>query len=138
MVGERVMVPFAGVDTSRVLLEGMKLAERSSECIANNIANVDTPHYNPVHLDFQKSLRAAIEGRGGIALRTNRPRHLDSRQDRQHFEGLAFLSKNDYNKVDLDSEMARLGANTGRYVMYASLLSKRFDVVKNMLSSVMR
>ena len=132
------MVPFAGVDVSRLLMEGMKLAERSSTHIAANIANVDTPHYNPVHMDFQKTLRAAVEGRGGIALRTSRPRHLDFRQDRQHFEGLAFLSKNDYNKVDLDGEMAKLGQNTGRYTMYASLLSKRFDVVKNMLNAVAR
>ena len=132
------MAAFAGIDVSNVLLAGMKTAERNGKYIANNIANADTPNYTPKRLDFQKSLRAALEGRGGIALRTSRPQHLDFSEDRPQFEGLAFLSKNDYNKVDLDQEVTELSENTSRYTTYASLLGKKFEEAKYTLDSLAR
>jgi flagellar basal-body rod protein FlgB len=136
--GERLVVSFAGIDAADVLLGAMKAAELNHRYIANNIANADTPNYTPVHLDFQKTLRAAIEGRGGITLRTSRPRHLDYTQHRPQFERLAFLSKNDYNKVDLDDQIAKLSDNTGQYVAYSALLTKRFDQTKTMLNDLKR
>ncbi len=132
------MTPFSGVNTDRVLVEAMKTAETNHRMLARNIANIDTPNYNPTELDFQKALRAAIEGRGGFALRTDRPRHLDFSQPRPHFKDLAFLSKNDYNKVDLDDQMAKLSENTGKYTTYAALLAKRFEMVKSTLTSLAR
>lgn len=132
------MTPFAGVNTDYLLIQAMKTAELNHRVLSQNIANVDTPNYNSVNLDFQKTLRAAIEGRGGFALRTDQPRHLDFLHNRPEFERLAFLSKNDYNKVDLDEQMAKLSENTGNYTTYAALLSKRFEMVKSMLNSLAR
>ena len=130
------MLPFAGVDTSRLLQKAMAVAEVNQRLIANNIANADTPHYNPVRLDFQATLRAALEGTDRVALRTTQARHFDVSLYRPEFEGLAFLSKNDYNKVDLDEEVVQLSENTGRYTIYGSLLAKRFQSVKNMLNNI--
>lgn len=130
------MQPFAGVDTGRLLIQAMRVAEANHRILANNIANVDTPHFNPTHMDFQKTLRAVLEGRGRVSLRKTHPRHLSLSADRPQFERLAILSKNDYNKVDLDEEMARLSKNTGRYTTYGSLLVKRFDQLKNMLTNL--
>ncbi len=132
------MNTFAGVDTVRLLSEGLKTAEKNHRFIANNIANVDTPNYSPVELDFQKTLRDSLEGRGGFELRTTRPRHLDYYSDRPQFERIAFLSKNDYNKVDLDDQILKLGENTSRYTTYARLLRKRFEVTKTMLNGLGR
>ncbi len=87
-------------------------------------------------MDFQKTLQAALEGRGGFALRTTRPRHLSYTEHRPQFEGLAFLSKNDYNKVDLDDQLAKLSQNTSRYGTYANLLNKRFGQLKDMLNAL--
>ena len=132
------MVPFAGIDTSTVLVSAMKTAALNHTLLANNIANADTPHFNPVELDFQATLRAAIEGRGGIDLRTTRPRHFDFRRATPQFERLAFLSKNDYNKVDLDDQLTKLSENTGRYTTYARLLTKRFEQAKRLLNGLGR
>jgi flagellar basal-body rod protein FlgB len=112
----------------------MKVAQDSVRITANNIANVDTPGYNPVHLDFQATLRDAIEGRGTIALRRTRPQHLDA--SRQHLGAgvLVRTSKNDYNKVDIEEEIANLSEYRGKYAMYSSLLTKQFSMVKSMLS----
>ena len=132
------MTSFAGVDTSDLLVQAMKVRERNHRFLANNIANVDTPHYTPVELDFQKTLQTMIEGRGGVALRTTRPRHFDHESHRTNFDRLAFLSKNDYNKVDIDDQMNKLSQNTGQYSTYARLLSKKFEMTKAMLNSLAR
>lgn len=132
------MVAFATSDVSNVLLAGMKTAEMNHKYIADNIANADTPNYTPARMDFQKSLRAALEGRGGVALRTSRPRHFDFTEHRPQFEGLAFLSKNDYNKVDLDQEVVELSENTSKYTTYATLLGKKFEMAKATLDSLAR
>ncbi|HIJ66271.1 MAG TPA: flagellar basal body rod protein FlgB [Candidatus Hydrogenedentes bacterium] len=130
------MLPFAGVPAVQLLQEAMRVVELNQRLIANNIANVDTPHYNPVRLDFQATLRNALEGMDRVSLRKTMRRHFDVTLDRPEFEGLAFLSKNDYNKVDLDEEMVRLSKNTERYTIYSSLLAKHFQRVKNMLNNI--
>lgn len=130
------MPPFAGVDTGRLLEVAMRVAEFNQRVIANNIANVDTPNYNPAEVDFQATLRAALEGRDRISLRRTDPRHLEAARWRPEFDRLAYFSKNDYNKVDLDWEMAKLSENTERYTTFGGLLVKRFQTIKNMLTNI--
>lgn len=125
-------------DVSRLLVEAMKVAELNHKYIAQNIANVDTPGYNAVELDFQRTLQSAIEGRGGFGLRTSHPRHFDFVDETPVFEDLAFSSKNDYNKVDVDDQMAKLSENTGKYTTYAMLLNNRFQRIREMLSDLRR
>jgi flagellar basal-body rod protein FlgB len=124
------------VDTGQLLVNAMKTCRENHRMLANNIANVDTPHYNPRELDFQKTLRNAVEMRGRVSLRETRPEHISSGVGRPEFERLAILSKNDYNKVDLDDQMVKLSENTSKYNLYGSLLAKRFEVSKNMLSAI--
>lgn len=129
------MEPFRGVDAGRLLHHAMRVASTNHRLIANNIANVDTPNYNPVTLDFQATLRASLEGRDRFPLRRTQVRHIEGERQVTKFERLAISSKNDYNKVDLDEEMTRLSTNTSLYTTYGSLLVKRFQVVKNMLNT---
>jgi flagellar basal-body rod protein FlgB len=132
---EERVVPFSGIDTTTLLVTGMKVAQDNHRLIANNIANVDTPRYNPVRLDFDKTLRNALQGRGRISLRETRPQHLASTRYTPALEGVVISSKNDYNKVDIDQEIANLAENRSRYLLYGSLIVKQFQVVKNMLAN---
>ncbi len=128
--------PFAAVNTSQLLQDAMKVAEINQRLIANNIANIDTPKFNPTSLDFQATLRAKLEGRGLISLRKTRAEHFELERFRPRLERVAILSKNDYNKVDLDDQMVKLSENTGRYTIYGSLLTKRFQMIKSMLNGL--
>ncbi|HNZ18000.1 MAG TPA: flagellar basal body rod protein FlgB [Candidatus Hydrogenedentes bacterium] len=130
------MEPFAGVDVTRVLHNAMRVAATNHRIIANNVANADTPNYNAVRMDFQATLRAALEGRDRVSLRKTQARHLDSVRYLAEFDNLAISSKNDYNKVDLEEEMARLSANTSDYTTYGSLLVKYFQQTRNMLNTL--
>lgn len=130
------MSAFAGVNTGYLLHQAMRTAELNHKLIAQNIANAETPNYNPASLDFQATLKAALGGRTRFDLRKTDVRHLDGGVATPRFERLAISSKNDYNKVDLDQEMTRLSANTGRYTTYSSLLAKRFRSIKDMLDKL--
>lgn len=130
------MKAFSGVDTTTLLVKAMDTATLKHRILANNIANADTPGFNPTRLNFQETLRRSLEGRGGFALRTDHPRHFDFTEYRPDFERIAFLSKNDYNKVDLDEQMASLSENTGQYNTYARLLSRRFQAARSMLNDL--
>lgn len=130
------MEPFGGIEVTRVLHNAMRVAATNHRIIANNVANADTPNYNAVRMDFQATLRAALEGRDRVSLRKTQARHLDSVRYLAEFDNLAISSKNDYNKVDLEEEMARLSANTSDYTTYGSLLVKYFQQTKNMLNTL--
>ncbi len=130
------MSAYGGVDVSRLLHEGMRVSEFNQRLIANNIANAETPNYNAARLDFQGTLRAALEGRGRVDLRTTQAAHQQYARHRPAFERVALHSRNDYNKVDLDEEMAALSENTSRYTTYGSLLAKRFQMVKQTLNDL--
>ena len=130
------MTAFAGVNTTELLVAGMRLAQDNHRIIANNIANVDTPRYNPVEMDFQSTLRNAVEGRGRISLRRTRPQHLDASRFSIRHTSRVHISKNDYNKVDIEQEIANLAENRGRYNVYGSILVKQFAMVKSMLSNL--
>jgi flagellar basal-body rod protein FlgB len=130
------VTPYSGVDTTRLLVGAMKVAQMNHRLIANNIANADTPGYTPVTLDFQATLRDAIEGRGRIALRRTSPEHLAAERLLGGPAALVYGSKNDYNQVDIDQEMANLSRNTGDFNVYGSLLVKRFQMAKNMLANL--
>ena len=130
------MVAYAGIDTSALLTQAMKVAQENHRVLASNIANADTPNYNSMELDFQKTLQSCLDGSGSVVLRTTRPAHMQGAMQGVSTQRLAFLSKNDYNKVDLDDQMAKLSENTGKYTTYGSLLVKHFDEVKTMLTSL--
>lgn len=130
------MAAFSGLNVADVLQHAMRVSAMDHRIIANNIANVDTPRFTPTELDFQATLRSAIGGQGRVALRKTQVRHLEAGHERAVLERLAVFSKNDYNKVDLEHEMARLGENTGRYTTYGSLLTKHFKQVKDLLTNI--
>lgn len=132
------MKVYGNEDATRLLVGAMKTAEMNHRYLANNIANADTPGFNPVNLDFQKTLRAVMDGRDSLALRSSSSRHLDFDRPTIEFERLASLSKNDYNKVNLDDQLSRLQENTGNYSAYSAILAKRFQMTKNMLSALSR
>ncbi len=130
------MTAFPGVDASEVLRHAMRVAEFNHRLIANNVANADTPGYDAAQLDFQRTLRRVIEAESRPTLRIGQADRFDALYERANFKSLASLAKNDYNKVDIDHELAKLSENTGNYTVFSSLLAKRFGIIKNMLNSV--
>lgn len=77
---------------------------RRSEVIQGNIANVDTPNYQPKDLVFERELEGALH------LKRTDPRHMDPSKTGVKFK---LVNSPDYsgydgNRVNLDKELAKL------------------------------
>lgn len=130
------MTPVNGINTSDLLVAAMKVCREKHRVISSNIANVDTPNYNPVELDFKKALGSFIEGRERVSLRKTQPAHIDRALMRPSGIKVALSSKNDFNKVDLEDQVTKLSDNTGQFIVYSSLLNKQFEQVKNLIATI--
>ncbi len=126
------------ISAETVLISAMKVAEINHRYIANNIANVDTPEYTQKELDFPKSLNAVLQGRGGIVLRTNHPRHIQVEKEGIVMSKKSNVLKNDFNSVDIDEQIARLTENTGRLTVYSSLMAKKFSQLATIINDLKR
>lgn len=99
--------------------KGMDAAALRQKVIANNIANVDTPHYKRVEVNFEDAFKAALE--------KSPNRLVGFRTDNQHFtingnpnfrditpamwRQNDTYSRSDDNNVDMDVEMVELAKN---------------------------
>lgn len=102
-------------------LDGIALRQRVT---ADNIANVDTPHYRASSVDFESSLRSAIASGGDADLdlaptlaATDTP-----------------VGAND-NNVDLRKETMAAVQSQFQYQMLTRATSDRFDLVKTVAAS---
>lgn len=126
------------ISAETMLISAMKVAEVNHRYIANNIANADTPGYTQKELDFQKSLNAVLQGRGGIVLRTNHPRHIQIEKEGVVVEKKRNVLKNDFNSVDIDEQIAKLTENTGKATVYTALLAKKFSQLTTIINDLKR
>ena len=111
------------------------LAQRES-ATATNIANVDTPGYQPIAVTFEDALTQASPG-GRLALRTTDPRqspglHSAISPDAS-VQTVREGGRNDGNGVDIEAEMTSLTETQIRYSGVARLTTGKL----NMLSSVL-
>jgi flagellar basal-body rod protein FlgB len=91
----------------------MNVTSLRQKLVASNIANADTPGYKTQDVDFQASLRAALDG--------GMPRAIE-------VSGLAV--RNDGNNVNLDREARLLAEDAMRFNIAASLMHSEISQVK--------
>lgn len=130
------MATLRGVGNVEDLLAlSLTLLERNNRLLANNIANIDTPNFRPTHLDFQESLRRTLRSANSASAGTA-TRGAASRKLRLVMEEDGIECRNDGNYTDVETEMMKLAENTSKYNLYASLLTKKFQVMKRMLTTL--
>ena len=113
----------------------MDLSVRRQSLIASNLANVDTPGYKTVDINFEQDLQSAI-GQGGLATEVTDPRHLSIKVDiqgngsgsPQEVDGLTL--RNDLNNVNIDREMAEMASNSLKFSTVAQMISGKIRTLK--------
>jgi flagellar basal-body rod protein FlgB len=114
----------------------MDLAARRQTLIAGNIANVDTPGYRTVDINFEQELETAVEAEG-LSMTVTNSRHIPRKVDiqgqaqgtAQEVKGLTL--RNDLNNVSIDREMAEMSTNALKFSTVAQLIAGKFRTLKS-------
>jgi flagellar basal-body rod protein FlgB len=110
-----------------IIGSAMQAAVFRNEVISNNIANADTPGFKKSRVEFEDSLREALDN----FKQTGAPDFggVDMRAVITHEN---FNYRLDENNVDMETEMSALYQNAARYDALTSMLTnngKRFNLV---------
>ncbi len=102
-------------NTYQFLKRALDASYMRQETIANNIANINTPHYKASRVIFEEELKKALS-HSQIGLRATHPRHFGVHDNTERLQpkivkDTSTSMRNDGNNVDIDLEMANLAAN---------------------------
>jgi len=125
--------------------KGLDTAMLRREVIANNIANVDVPHFKRSEVAFEAELKRAVESERTIdeeqPLQTLHPEHIARPKARDYRDVAAAIHtdynssmRNDGNNVDIESEVSDLNRNQ----MMFNLLTDRIGANFRMLNYLSR
>lgn len=126
------------MDIRELLATALPILEEANRYTANNLANVDTPGFEPQQVDFEATMRRALAARRGAAL------HL-TRTDARHLGGTGgavepivepshyATHRTDGNRVDVDYELSQLARN--QHGTLARLLNSQNRLIRDVLRS---
>ncbi len=125
--------------TMKLLQHALDFRSANQSVIAGNMANIETPGYEPQKATFNQALERAAEKNGvslpnRLALKKTHEKHLpvSSGVERSY----TIEKYNTYSeRPGLDREMARLAENNLHYEASVTLLSKKFQSLKEVIGS---
>ncbi len=106
-----------------------------SKLIASNVANVDTPGYKSVDLDFGEQMESEM---GSIGMKRTHAKHMTDGISTG--VGVAEIKENpnpgrpDGNNVNVDDEMLKMTENNVQYTIAVQLLSRRMGQMKSAIA----
>jgi flagellar basal-body rod protein FlgB len=112
--------------TIDLLSDMLDLHAKRHKVLTSNVANIDTPNYEPMDLDFEKALKGAAASR--VALRRTDDKHLPVAAPGQDF-GVVTTGQ----KVSLDKEMVNLAENHLMYNTAVELLVRKFKSLNSVI-----
>jgi flagellar basal-body rod protein FlgB len=109
------------------------------KAISNNIANVNTPGYKRIEVDFESELRKALNPQVLQGARTDNGHMNIGRPDLGTIQPQAYRPNDptlpgQVNNVDIDMEMAKLAENQILFQAGVKFLSERSAVLRSAIS----
>lgn len=101
--------------------ELMNAAEFRHRTISQNLANVNTPGYQRMDVDFEEMLSRKLLGRNDSNSTAMTPKLVQT-------AGLSV--RGDGNNVDIDVELSELNRNTLLFQTCSQFLSSQFDMMR--------
>jgi flagellar basal-body rod protein FlgB len=100
---------------------GLRAESLRQKAIANNVANLETPGYRRVDVQFEELLAKFTDSSGAIDLGKAEP---------QIYQPNETPVKSNGNDVNLESEVGQMIKNTLRHKAYIRILSKKYRQIE--------
>lgn len=133
------MIPM--VDNNYLLEKALDVESTRRRVIADNIANVDVPHFKRSEVNFESELKRVIRERESMedsmpAMMSDSrhipfyvPREVDSVRPRINRD-YNTTYRNDGNNVDIEKEMVDASKNMMRYNAFVQSLNQNYKMLK--------
>lgn len=108
-------------ETSRLLGEMIRAASLRHQVLSRNIANIDTPGYRPMEVNFGEELRLASEAGDSPASIVRATVVADSTAGAGRYDG---------NGVDLDRQMEKMAENALWHNAMIQILNSRMNFLR--------
>jgi flagellar basal-body rod protein FlgB len=130
-----------GMKTNFLLERALDVESLRRNVIANNIANVDVPHFKRSEVNFESELKRVIEEKSDesnlLPGTMTDERHIpffverDIRGVRPRINlDYATTYRNDGNNVDIEKEIVDASKNQMRYNAYVTMLNQNYKLLK--------
>jgi flagellar basal-body rod protein FlgB len=118
-----------------VLQKELNASNLRQQVLANNLANIDTPHFKRSDVDFQAVLNAALgETSGDLPLKLTSQRHIPGVAEASGSSGIVTDQttslRNDGNNVDVDREMSNVAENGLYYDSLTRTISSQLALLQ--------
>ena len=100
---------------------GIKAEGLRQKAIANNVANLETPGYRRIDVNFEELLAKSLDSSGVVDLKEIGPQIYQPKQ--------TFVKSNG-NDVSLENEVGAMIKNSLRYKTYIRLLNKKYKAIE--------
>jgi flagellar basal-body rod protein FlgB len=135
------MDPLRPFDSNvQLLSKVLDLRAQNAEVITSNIANAETPGFEPSRFEFETDLTNAINSSKQMRMATSHSDHIPLGPTNFHsVNGKIRVEKStsplgDGNGVSVDQEMLALSENELLYETAAQLLKKKLSLVKHVIT----
>ncbi len=124
--------------TINILSRALDYRAKRHTVIAGNLANIDTPGYKPKDIEFDETLRQALE-RDSLPLKKTHKSHIGKGGINVRSNGTYFPIKeaprgvSGDRELDIDTEMAKMAKNNLLYEATVKMLSKKFDELRSVI-----
>lgn len=100
--------------------------------VMSNLANMRTPGYKALRLEFEEDLQAAMDRDSKGMLSKTHPGHSPANFDPETFKGDFYKTFTPHvvkgmDRVDMDKEMAIMSKNNMMYNALTTVLKRQFD-----------
>lgn len=119
--------------TSNLLERSMDLSALRSQLLSQNIANVNTPNFKRLDMDFAAIMNETMNSQP-LPMRLTNPRHLIGRTSEWNqppvIRDTQTSSRVDGNNVDVEYEMAKIAENSMFYQALSSSWRSQMSKLK--------
>lgn len=134
--------------TQDLLERGLNNASFKRKVLADNIANVDVPHFKRSEVTFEANLKRALESedyerRNAVPTQTSHEKHMEffkplNYKDVKSKAQVDYLTtmRADGNNVDVEKEMTEVSHNQMAYTIMVERLNQNFRLLNTVIRTV--